>query len=120
MFLPPANEVWGKVIFSQACVKNFCSQGGSTPGVYLLWGCLVWGVPAGGVPGPGVPGADPPRDGYCRARYASYCNAFLFLLDLKRKRANEIIVNLACAETERHQKTKIVEDDRKDLPRSDW
>ena len=21
-FLPPANEVWGKVIFSEACVKN--------------------------------------------------------------------------------------------------
>ena len=26
--LPPANEVWGKVIFSEACVKNFCPQGG--------------------------------------------------------------------------------------------
>ena len=22
LFLPPANEVWGKVIFSEACVKN--------------------------------------------------------------------------------------------------
>ena len=22
LFLPPSNEVWGKVIFSQACVKN--------------------------------------------------------------------------------------------------
>ena len=28
-FLPPANEVWGKVIFSEACVKNSV-HGGST------------------------------------------------------------------------------------------
>ena len=32
--LPLANEVWGEVIFSEACVKNSV-QGG----------CLVWGVP---------------------------------------------------------------------------
>ena len=25
--LPPANEVWGKVIFSEACVKNFVHRG---------------------------------------------------------------------------------------------
>ena len=32
-FLPPANEVWGKVIFSQACVKNSVHGGGvSAPG----------------------------------------------------------------------------------------
>ena len=31
MFLPPPNEVWGKVIFSQACVKNSVhrAQGGA-------------------------------------------------------------------------------------------
>ena len=28
--LPPANEVWGKVIFSEACVKNSVHRGGST------------------------------------------------------------------------------------------
>ena len=71
--LPPANEVWGKVIFSQACVKNSVHRGR---------GCLVWGrgvpgargVPGPGGPGPGgclvpgggswswgVPGGDPPR-----------------------------------------------------------
>ena len=27
-FLPPANEVWGKVIFSEACVKNSVHRGG--------------------------------------------------------------------------------------------
>ena len=27
-FLPPANEVWGKVIFSEACVKNSVHGGG--------------------------------------------------------------------------------------------
>ena len=26
-YLPPANEVWGKVIFSVACVKNFVHGG---------------------------------------------------------------------------------------------
>ena len=47
--LPPANEVWGKVIFSEACVKNSVHRGvpgwgvsapGGVPG---LGGCLVWG-----------------------------------------------------------------------------
>ena len=28
LFLPPANEVWGKVIFSEACVKNSVHGGG--------------------------------------------------------------------------------------------
>ena len=27
-YLPPANEVWGKVIFSEACVKNSVHRGG--------------------------------------------------------------------------------------------
>ena len=58
-FLPPANEVWGKVIFSEACVKNSVHRGGvpgpggclllgrvSAPwrGVCSLKGCLVGGV----------------------------------------------------------------------------
>ena len=30
MFLPPENEVWGKVIFSVAC-QEFCPQGGGLP-----------------------------------------------------------------------------------------
>ena len=43
----PANEVWGKVIFSEACVKNSVHGGG---GVHGCWGggaCMV----AGGVCG---------------------------------------------------------------------
>ena len=74
-FLPPANEVWDKVIFSEACVKNsvhggvsalggVCSGGVSAPGgmsapggvcsqgyvcsggVSAPGGCLLWGVSA--------------------------------------------------------------------------
>ena len=100
LFLPPANEVWGKVICLQACV---CPQGGSAwsggrmhgPG-----GCMVgedawsWGVHgrggawsrgvawSGGLHGPG--GAwfgggclvEIHLDGYCCGRYTSYWNAF--------------------------------------------
>ena len=29
LYLPPANEVWGKVIFSEACVKNSVQKGES-------------------------------------------------------------------------------------------
>ena len=61
ILLPPANEVWGKVIFSEACVKN------SVHGV-----CLVPG------------GVETPRDGYCCGRYASYWNAFLFFYFFRR------------------------------------
>ena len=40
--LPPANEVWGKVIFSQACVKNSVhgGEGGAIPA------CIAGGIPA--------------------------------------------------------------------------
>ena len=38
IFLPHANEVWGKVIFSVACVKN--SVGGGIPA------CIAAGIPA--------------------------------------------------------------------------
>ena len=55
LYLPPANEVWGKVICLQVCA---CPRGG------------VWSR--------GVPGGDPPN-GYCCGRYASYWNAFLFI-----------------------------------------
>ena len=90
MLLPPANEVWGKVIFLHLFVILFtggflfwggvCSRGGS----YSWGGCLLWGVPApggtnswgvsaprgmsapggclllGGACSRGVPGGDPP------------------------------------------------------------
>ena len=64
-YLPPANEVWGKVICLQACVcpqggclvrgvlapEGACSQRGlvwvdaCSGGVPGVGGCLVWGVP---------------------------------------------------------------------------
>ena len=52
MLLPPANEVRGKVIFSEACVKN--SVHGAVP--------APWGACSGGglLLGEGVPGGDPP------------------------------------------------------------
>ena len=42
VLLPPANEIWGKVIFSQACVKNSVYRAGM-PGPT---GCLLRGVSA--------------------------------------------------------------------------
>ena len=41
--LPPANEVWGKVIFSEACVKNSVHGGGRAwPGARVLPGGRAW------------------------------------------------------------------------------
>ena len=56
-YLPPANEVWGKIIFSEACVKNSV-HGGGVPGpggsVCSQGGCLVCrGVCCRGVSAPG-------------------------------------------------------------------
>ena len=44
-FLPPANEVWGKVIFSEACVKNSVHSGG---GGLLPGGAYSGRLPARG------------------------------------------------------------------------
>ena len=40
IFLPPANEVWGKVIFSQVCVKNSVQWRGACSG----GGVWSWGL----------------------------------------------------------------------------
>ena len=53
--LPPANEVWSKVIFLHLSVILFILPGGDPP---------------------------PPGDGYCCGRYASYWNAFLLINDI--------------------------------------
>ena len=45
IYLLPANEVWGKVIFSEACVKNYVHRGGSAS--------VHAGIPH--PPGPGTP-----------------------------------------------------------------
>ena len=106
-FLPPATNL-GKVIFSEACVKNSVLGGGTLqvsrptprgevegsglgespgphPGVLQahtrgvgfqahtqggLWAHTQGGIPA-------CSEADPPADGYCCGRYASYWNALL-------------------------------------------
>ena len=61
----PANEVWGKVIFSQASVILFT---GGAP-------CVAGRACQRGVRGrEGVRGR---RNGHCSGRYASYWNAFL-------------------------------------------
>ena len=44
LLLPPANEVWGKVIFSEACVKNSGPGGGGCQAPGSAW--------SGGVTGP--------------------------------------------------------------------
>ena len=59
--LPPANEVWGKVIFSEACVENSVHKGGGG----ALPQCML-GYPPGSRHPPGgrhppPPGADSPR-----------------------------------------------------------
>ena len=84
-FLPPANEVWGKVIFLHLFVILFTggawSWGRGVPGRRGAWsrgllpgGCLLleggaWSGGGGSAPG-----------GYCCGRYASYWNAFLFFV----------------------------------------
>ena len=37
LLLPPANEVWGKVIFSEACVKNSLHRGRCYPSMHCRW-----------------------------------------------------------------------------------
>ena len=56
----------GKVILSQAYVKNSVHGGGG----WCLPQCMLgYTAPLGQTP--------PPADGYCCGRYASYWNAFL-------------------------------------------
>ena len=57
MFLPTANEVWGKVIFSEACVKNSVHGGGG--GLLPGGACSSDGACSRGVPGRG--GGVPPH-----------------------------------------------------------
>ena len=57
----------GKVIFSQACVKNSV-HGGCLPQ------CMLGYTHTQTTPGQ----TPPPPDGHCNGRYASYWNVFLF------------------------------------------
>ena len=92
-FLPSANEVWGKVIFSEACVKNsvhgrgwaglggVCSRGDAWSG-----GCLVQGGAwSRGVPGPGGGGClvETPRTATAAGgTHSCFQNAAVFLNQL--------------------------------------
>ena len=60
----------GKVMFSQVCVQNILSTRGGTNSGQTTPGQTP---PLGQTP-------PPPADSYCSGRYASYWNAFLFLL----------------------------------------
>ena len=78
IFLPPANKVWGKVMFLHLCVILFtegvCIQGG----LYLVGVCIQGGLHRGDGQTPLPP---PPIGCYgiqsTSGRYASYWNAFL-------------------------------------------
>ena len=73
---------FGNLIIIIIARKRSLGQGNMFTGVCLsTGGCLLpGGHGPGGVHGPrGEPGGDPPPDGYCCGRYASYWNAFLFL-----------------------------------------
>ena len=84
VYLPPTNEVWGKLIFSVACVKNSVHRGG-------LPQCMLGyprgpGTPPDQAPPPTryPPDQAPPWISACwgiwstSGRYASYWNAILF------------------------------------------
>ena len=67
-------------IFRNVC-QEFCPQGGAWS---RGWGCLV---PGGCL----VRGGGDPRGGYCCGRYASYWNAFLFIVKLKSNLLSKMI-----------------------------
>ena len=86
--LPPAIEVWGKVIFSVACVKNSVHGRGGLPQCMLGYHPPGQTAPQEQNPPradtPTPPDQAPPRDQACweiwstSRRYASYWNAILF------------------------------------------
>ena len=101
-FLPPANEVWGKVIFSEGCVKNSVCRGGLPQcmlGYHTPWSRhppgagtpLAADPPAADPPpGAGTPQSrHPPPSRACweiqptSGQYTSYWNAILFYLFLR-------------------------------------
>ena len=81
-FLPPANEVWGKVIFLHQSV--ILSTGGVPGQVHPTGTYTPWAsTPQGQVPPPGryTPRAGTlPIQWFMHGQYASYWNAFLLLL----------------------------------------
>ena len=103
LFLPPANEVWGKVIFHNrlsfpmstvggggGCLQGESASRGSTSrgafkgsaseGVCLWGGLPLGGSPSGGGSASGgLPRGDLPAGDFFNER-SSYWNAFLFVM----------------------------------------
>ena len=79
--LQPANEVWGKVIFSQACLSVHGGGGCLCPGVSVKGGSLSRGLGSLGGLCPGSLCQGDPRT-VKSGRYASYWIAFLYLIIL--------------------------------------
>ena len=95
--LPPANEVWGNVIFLHLSVILFTGGGGWHPSMPCMGGLQAhtrrrsWGIWPGGSPGSHPGGGcvsqqalrqTPPW--MATGQYACYWNAFLFLLSLEK------------------------------------
>ena len=80
-YLPPANEVWGKVIFLHLFVILF--TGGGVVSQHALQVVsqhdLLRGMLSQHALQQGGCLVEPPPDGYCCGQYASYWNAFLSL-----------------------------------------
>ena len=93
-FLPPANEVWGKVIFSEACVKNSVNAGG------VASASVHAGIPPGTRPGTLQTRQAPPTR-HPSGRYASYWNAILFRMSLSQYYLFECINSLQWYELKR-------------------
>ena len=55
LFLLPAKEVWGKIIFLHLSVILFTRGVPAPRGVPAAGGCLVWGGCSWGVPGGDIP-----------------------------------------------------------------
>ena len=91
-YLPPANEVWGKAMFSQASV---ILGGGLHPGGVCIWG--GGGLLPGGVLHPGGDWADPPQSEYygiwsMSGQYAFYWNAFLFIIKTENDVTHKLLI----------------------------
>ena len=83
-FLPPATKLVQGNIFT-----GVCDSVNSVEMCFLGGGCFIPGGASSqaGVCSQGGPGRDP-RDGYCCGRYASYWDAFLSYMFLRKIRLN--------------------------------
>ena len=98
MFLPPAKEVWGKVMFLHLCVILFTGGGRSVqPPCRQTWG--GWTDPTVQTPLDADPPVQTPLPGCIQrerstsGRYASYFNSYLFKIFI----ANfKLVISVQC------------------------